>query len=1456
MNQNEISAGTLSVCMIVKNEEAFLGRCLQSVRNHVDEIIIVDTGSTDGTIEIAASYGARIYHHPWENDFSKHRNQSLSYASGRWIFIIDADEEFIASSRRGLREELALAEHEGVDALSMRVESSQSNGTETVCSDSIRLFRANGRIRYEGIVHNQLRGYEKRGVSLGRIVHYGYDQGRESMQAKFERTATLLKKQIAENPENAGAHMYLSCSYASVERHEESLREALAAVDLVEAQQITSGQYVRAYCAAIRPLVLAKRFAEAEEIIRRARSRFGEHVDILAAQAGSSFEKQDWARVIETGKRYREKIESYRNFQSEPEMVHISSYGDEWRICAWMGTAELNLGNPDSAEALFSQAREISPDKASLCRHAGVAFAETGRLSRARFYLDEAYRLSGANRDSKLVEALFKMALLTGDGALRERSIRDALHLPGETADWLAGMADSALNFGDRQSALRLRPDLAVDIVQPGTGDVVISACLMVKNEESMLPRCLASIKDQVDEIVVIDTGSTDGTVAIAEGFNAKIYHHPWQEDFSFHRNQSISHAHGRWILIIDADEEYRPSSQRSLRDELALADRQGIEALSLRVENSARAGKELLCDDSIRVFRANGQIHYEGIVHNNLVGFKNHAASLGGIIHYGYDQGPEVARKKFERTTTLLRKQIEANPENAIAHLYLSVSFASMGRHEDALREALTTVELVEAQDITNKQYVKPYYFAVRSHILARRYDEADGLCRRALDRFGGHIDIFAAETEIRFEKKDWDGVIETGSRYRDSLEQYRNRKHEPVLMSISTYGDEWKICAWMGTAKLELGDPEGAQALFTTALDMSPEKASFCRYAGIRLFAAARPDYSRFYLEESRRLSLPAIDSAVVEALFKIALLTGDAALAARSVNDARSLPGVTTAWLTTLADFATSRGDGQTALALLMGIVAVDDSDISARLKIARILVLHNMIEEAVTQCDALLRLLALPRDRALASLADLAGLFRVIAAALEERRRCDAAAIAMAIADRLTPPANQQPDRHELRGSRPKISLCMIVKNESGCLPRCLASVRPLVDEIVVVDTGSTDKTPDTARQLGARVFNFDWNDDFSTARNFALSKVTGEWTLILDADEVIAGRDLDRIKTLVQNDQGDAYRFILRNYVNDAHFANALPNPNDYQEGAGYPGFIPASLIRLFRTGSDVRFTGAVHETLDASFINRGKTVLDSKIPIHHYGKVITARIEKKKAFYTRLGISKMMENPRDPMAYKALADQYLELDMPDQALEVAEKGLYLFPDFAELHFDKGLALERSGRPPDAADAYREAIERDNHHVGAYNNLAGILMNLGRHEAALKVLQGASGTCMNHPVFCYTLGLIHSVLDNHSEALKYFDKTLKLSPGFKKVNNQKAIVFLKRNECDQAAKCLEQEIEIKGDMVPALITLGEINLRRNDSLKASHYFQEVLLIDPDNAAAGNYLERIARERASS
>ena len=93
----------LSICMIVRDEETTLPRCLKSVQDVADEVIVVDTGSKDNTVSIARDFGAKVYHFEWRDDFAAARNESLKYASGDWIFQIDADEELLPGSISHLR---------------------------------------------------------------------------------------------------------------------------------------------------------------------------------------------------------------------------------------------------------------------------------------------------------------------------------------------------------------------------------------------------------------------------------------------------------------------------------------------------------------------------------------------------------------------------------------------------------------------------------------------------------------------------------------------------------------------------------------------------------------------------------------------------------------------------------------------------------------------------------------------------------------------------------------------------------------------------------------------------------------------------------------------------------------------------------------------------------------------------------------------------------------------------------------------------------------------------------------------------------------------------------------------------------------------------------------------------------------------------------------------------------
>lgn len=541
-----------------------------------------------------------------------------------------------------------------------------------------------------------------------------------------------------------------------------------------------------------------------------------------------------------------------------------------------------------------------------------------------------------------------------------------------------------------------------------------LSACMMVKDEEEMLPRCLASIKDHVDEIVVVDTGSTDRTVEIAESFGARIWHHPWQNDFSLHRNQSISYARGRWIFIIDADEEFIPSDRRGLREEIALAEEKGCDSLVMRVRNYVSKGTGEICADSLRLFLNNGSTRYDGIVHNNLVGCTHAGTSLGSIMHYGYDRGSEAAKKKFERTATLLRKQISENPDNAMPHMYLACSYDSLEQHQEALSEALIAIERVEALGINQIIYLRAYYTAVRSLILEKRFDEALEICRKSEARFGEQVDPLAAQTMIHFETSNWEGVLEAGERYLHALGRYRNRQNEPSLVSVSTFKDEWKILSWMGVAQIRLGNLAAAEELFSRTLEISPKPQAVCGQAGLALVTAGHLEKARFYLEEARRISGEVKDSRAVEALFKIAVLEADHALAEQSIKDAfkfAETPGDWKKWLSQMVEFALENGNVRSGLMLLAGIVTADEDDLQARLKLTHILAFHDMFEAAVPHCDGLLRSLGLPRNQTLDSIADLGRLFHLIGDELESRNQPGDSSIARDIANRLSMPPEQ-------------------------------------------------------------------------------------------------------------------------------------------------------------------------------------------------------------------------------------------------------------------------------------------------------------------------------------------------------------------------------------------------------------------------------------------------------------
>jgi len=211
---------TLSLCMIVKDEEAMLGRCVQAVRGAVDEIVVVDTGSTDRTVEIAESFGARVLHRAWDGDFAAARNVSFEAATGDWVMYLDADEVLVAEDAERLRALTGRTWREAFYLVETNHTGDLEDGT-AMTHDAMRVFRNRPEYRFEGRIHEQIAQHlpaylpERLERTAVRVEHFGYLGAVRGAKDKTNRNLELLKRQAAEGVDTPFLHFNLGSEYSA-----------------------------------------------------------------------------------------------------------------------------------------------------------------------------------------------------------------------------------------------------------------------------------------------------------------------------------------------------------------------------------------------------------------------------------------------------------------------------------------------------------------------------------------------------------------------------------------------------------------------------------------------------------------------------------------------------------------------------------------------------------------------------------------------------------------------------------------------------------------------------------------------------------------------------------------------------------------------------------------------------------------------------------------------------------------------------------------------------------------------------------------------------------------------------------------------------------------------------------------------------------------------------------------
>jgi glycosyltransferase involved in cell wall biosynthesis len=280
-------------------------------------------------------------------------------------------------------------------------------------------------------------------------------------------------------------------------------------------------------------------------------------------------------------------------------------------------------------------------------------------------------------------------------------------------------------------------------------------------------------------------------------------------------------------------------------------------------------------------------------------------------------------------------------------------------------------------------------------------------------------------------------------------------------------------------------------------------------------------------------------------------------------------------------------------------------------------------------------------------------------------------------------------------HEWRAKLPRynqISLSIMAKNEEANIERAIKSAQPIVDEVVVCDTGSTDRTVEIAKACGARVIEFPWDiptKGFSEPRNAAIRACTKPWILRLDADEVVPKEQLLNVWKLAQTDGVDAYLFPIRNYQEDPH------------EKGWDANWVLSETLRMFINDPRIFFTRLVHEDIDDALVELGKTrkvnIVRTSVPLYHFGYLKEKHsLNAKHDWYYKLAERQCELTPTDPRPFFIRAIHLYHSKKYDEALALYEKTVELDPKLWGAWNDIGVIKFNRAQYVEAHEAFLKA----------------------------------------------------------------------------------------------------------------------------------------------------------------
>ena len=479
---------------------------------------------------------------------------------------------------------------------------------------------------------------------------------------------------------------------------------------------------------------------------------------------------------------------------------------------------------------------------------------------------------------------------------------------------------------------------------------------MIVKNEEENLLRCLNSVANIVDEIIIVDTGSTDRTVEIAGKYGAKVYHHTWENSFSKARNYSLKYATCDWILILDADEELSKEDAPRLKE---IVKDNNYTAISFVIKNKFEDSAQESYANMIRLFKNFNGIYYEGIVHNTIKYSGKCLESPLSIIHHGYNLSEDKMEEKFLRTSTLLKEQIKTDPHNPIPHMYLGISYLEAKMYDEAIEESKMALELAEKRGCLTEYLFVSYYIISAAYFENGDMEKAEKYALKKVEMDAQSLDGYCILSFTYYNLMKYEKFLKDSEKYLTLWDNITKHPERTGTSISHTIGHKWKIHLQRGFYYLSNNQEEKGETEIGTALQESTEIEECLKLLG------------NFYFENN------CLDKA--EETFGKLLDINERTISA----------------MVKIGHIKFRKGDMNETIRFWRKAVDAEPTLFDIRLLICKINIVQDNLEEVVTECDQLLQILDINRNIVIESLTDLANLFNVIGGILKDKQELQAA-----------------------------------------------------------------------------------------------------------------------------------------------------------------------------------------------------------------------------------------------------------------------------------------------------------------------------------------------------------------------------------------------------------------------------------------------------------------------------